>query len=429
MGSAGVEREGVAPGRPEPPSRTQRPYMTKRQAMREPSARAYGRSLPVVPVRARGLTVEGADGRRYLDCLSGAGMLALGHHHPVVLEAVRKVLDSGAPLQPLGLATPVEDAFVAELERCLPTGLAGHARVRFCGPSRTDALELAVRLARAAAARTRAGRDGGGGGGASGAGDTAGGTGRTAGSTAGRTARDDDGEVTVTDAWSCRVPRLTVGRALPLVVDESETGVGRTGAFWAVEHSGVTPDAMVLAGAIGGGLPLAVVVHRADLDAGDPGTDATGGVRGNQLAMAAGTATLAHIRENGLVEHASVLGSRMLARLRELPERYPHVGAVRGRGLMIGVELADPEDDRAEGSPGDEPGSHDRRRRPRELAAAVRRECLRRGLLVDVGGPEGNVVRLLPPLTVSEEQAAAVLDRLTDAVGAVTPSDAEGSRW
>ena len=92
----------------------------RRQSLRESAARTYARSLPIVPVRARGLTIEGADGRRYLDCLSGAGTLALGHNHPVVLEAIRKVLDSGAPLHVLDLATPVKDAFTTELFATLP---------------------------------------------------------------------------------------------------------------------------------------------------------------------------------------------------------------------------------------------------------------------------------------------------------------------
>lgn len=92
----------------------------RRQTLRESAARTYARSLPIVPVRARGLTIEGADGRRYLDCLSGAGTLALGHNHPVVLEAIRKVIDSGAPLHVLDLATPVKDAFTTELFATLP---------------------------------------------------------------------------------------------------------------------------------------------------------------------------------------------------------------------------------------------------------------------------------------------------------------------
>lgn len=127
----------------------------RRQSLRESAARTYARSLPIVPVRARGLTIEGADGRRYLDCLSGAGTLALGHNHPVVLEAIRAVLDSGAPLHVLDLATPVKDAFTTELFATLPAELAESARVQFCGPAGTDAVEAAFKLV-----RTATGRDG-----------------------------------------------------------------------------------------------------------------------------------------------------------------------------------------------------------------------------------------------------------------------------
>src|SRR3954469_14582819 len=125
------------------------------QSARESAARTYARALPIVPVRARGLTIEGADGRRYLDCLSGAGALALGHNHPVVLEAIRAVLDSGAPLQVLDLATPVQDVFTNELFATLPPEFAAHARVQFCGPADTDAVEAALKLV-----RTATGRDG-----------------------------------------------------------------------------------------------------------------------------------------------------------------------------------------------------------------------------------------------------------------------------
>nr|MDT0666164.1 aminotransferase class III-fold pyridoxal phosphate-dependent enzyme [Micromonospora sp. DSM 115978] len=91
-----------------------------RQRQRESSARTYARSLPIVPVRAQGTTVVGADGRHYLDCLAGAGSLALGHNHPVVVEAIQTVLASGAPLHTLDLATPIKDAFSEELLATLP---------------------------------------------------------------------------------------------------------------------------------------------------------------------------------------------------------------------------------------------------------------------------------------------------------------------
>ncbi|WP_443050348.1 diaminobutyrate--2-oxoglutarate transaminase family protein [Streptomyces sp. NBC_00286] len=437
----------------------------RRQSARESAARTYARALPIVPVRARGLTIEGADGSRYLDCLSGAGSLALGHNHPVVLEAIRRVLDSGAPLHVLDLATPVKDAFTTELFRTLPPGLADHARVQFCGPAGTDAVEAALKLARAATRRTEIVAF-------SGAyhGMTAGALETSGGASDVRVARlpypqdyrcpfgiggergaelaarwtesllDDPksgvpspagmivepvqgegGVIPARDDWMRRMRDITAARSIPLIVDEVQTGVGRTGAFWAVEHSGITPDVMVLSKAIGGSLPLAVVVYRDDLDVWQPGAHA-GTFRGNQLAMAAGAATLAYVRENRLAEHAARLGARMLAQLRSLAADFPCIGDVRGRGLMIGVELVDPEERpesaaeaaAAAGATGGGP-----RHAAPEVAVAVQRECLRRGLIVELGGRHSGVVRLLPPLTITDEQANAVLDRLSDAVEAV----------
>ena len=457
-------------------ARTGHESILRRQAAREPAARTYARALPIVPVRARGLTIEGADGRRYLDCLSGAGTLALGHNHPVVLEAVRKALDSGAPLNALDLATPAKDAFLTELYRTLPSGLAERARVRFCGPAGSEAVGTAYALVRAATGRSGL---------LAFTGSGLGTTGRTLDGTSADTpdtrvarlpypqdyrcpfgvggehgadlaarwtesllddpgprvplpagmivepVQSEGGVIPAPHTWLRRMRQLTADRSIPLIVDEIQTGVGRTGVFWAVEHSGVTPDVMVLSKAIGGSLPLAVVVYRDDLDIGEAGAP-VGTFPGNQLAMAAGTATLAHVRENALADRAATLGERMLGQLRTLASEFACVGEVRGRGLMIGVELVDPEAEGDAGFPGTpvateggveasvmpRSGRHALPAAP-ELAAAVQQECLRRGLIVGLGGRHASVVQLLPPLTLTDEQASAVLDRLADAVRAV----------
>ncbi|MEU5165279.1 diaminobutyrate--2-oxoglutarate transaminase family protein [Streptomyces mutomycini] len=433
----------------------------RRQALWESAARTYARSLPIVPVRARGMTIEGADGRRYLDCLSGAGTLALGHNHPVVLEAIRKVIDSGAPLHVLDLATPVKDAFTTELFATLPRELADNARIQFCGPAGTDAVEAAFKLARAASGRSELLAF-------TGAyhGMTAGALAASGGATDVRVTRlpfphnyrcpfgvggergadiaarwteyllDDpkggvpapaamilepvQGEGGVNpapDGWMRRMREITQERSIALIADEVQTGVGRTGTFWAVEHSGIVPDVMVLSKAIGGSLPLAVIVYRSELDLWQPGAHA-GTFRGNQLAMAAGAATLAYVRENRLAERAGTLGARITARLQALSADHPSIGDVRGRGLMIGIELVDPEaeplDVTAENGSAPPPDP--------SLAAAVQQECLRRGLIVELGGRHGAVVRLLPPLTLTDEQATAVVDRLADALRAAESS-------
>lgn len=433
----------------------------RRQAQRESAARTYARSLPIVPVRARGLTIEGADGRRYLDCLSGAGTLALGHNHPVVLEAIRKVIDSGAPLHVLDLATPVKDAFTTELFATLPRQFADNARIQFCGPAGTDAVEAAFKLVRAATGRTgllaftgayhgmTAGAlaaSGGapevqvtrlpfpqeyrcplGVGGERGAeiaahwtehllDDPKSGVPAPAGMIV-EPVQGEGGVNPAPDGWLRRMREITAARGIPLIADEVQTGVGRTGAFWAVEHSGIVPDVMVLSKAIGGSLPLAVIVYRSELDLWQPGAHA-GTFRGNQLAMAAGAATLKYVRENDLAERAATLGARMLARLRALSDGHPSIGDVRGRGLMIGMELVDPEATILSGP------SDSRTAPPPDplLAAAVQQECLHRGLIVELGGRHSAVVRLLPPLTLTDEQATAVVDRLADALAAAERS-------
>ncbi|MER8154082.1 diaminobutyrate--2-oxoglutarate transaminase family protein [Streptomyces sp. NPDC094472] len=532
----------------------------RRQALRESAARTYARALPIVPVRARGMTVEGADGRRYLDCLAGAGALALGHNHPVVLEAIRAVLDSEAPLQVLDLATPVKDAFTDELFATLPPGLAARARVQFCGPAGTDAVEAALKLVRIAT-----GRDGllafsgayhgmtagalAASGGAPAAGVTRlpfpydyrcpfGAGGERGAELSARWAekllddpkggapdpagmilepvQGEGGVIPAPDGWLRRMREITAARSIALIADEVQTGVGRTGAFWAVDHSGVVPDVMVLSKAIGGGLPLAVVLYREELDVWPPGAHA-GTFRGNQLAMAAGTATLAYVRENHLSQRAAVVGRRMLERLRRFAAGRPQIGEVRGRGLMIGLELVAPEagptaeaeaiaeagtmaeagamaeagqagsaarvrpvvDADWEGTPGGATpyGASTSEVAPGEvapcegawltgaegegargalggdarqalgggvpyagvtrttappadpaLAAAVQQECLRRGLIVELGGRHDAVIRLLPPLTITDEQTEAVLDRLADALDAAIRTSGTRSR-
>ncbi|MFI1521804.1 diaminobutyrate--2-oxoglutarate transaminase family protein [Kitasatospora cineracea] len=429
----------------------------RRQRIRESAARTYARSFPIVPVRANGMTVEGADGRRYLDCLSGAGTLALGHNHPVVLDAIRRTLDSGAPLHLLDLATAEKDDFTTALLESLPEKFAARSRIHFCGPAGTDAVEAALKLMQTATGRRGAlaftgayhGMTAGalavtgntavkaplpsggevtrlpypyayrcpfGVGGDRGAQLAAAYTERLLDDPSGgvlppaamilEAVQGEGGVVPAPDDWLREMRRITAERGIPLILDEVQTGVGRTGRMWAVEHSGIEPDAMVLSKAIGGSLPLAVVVYRDEYDGWQPGAH-TGTFRGNTLAMAAGAATLRHIAANGLVARAETVGARIAARLDGARDRLPQIGDVRGRGLMLGVELVDPAGE--PDSCGAHPADH-------AFAVRVREACLARGLIVELGGRHDAVLRLLPPLTITDEQAEAVLDRLCDAV-------------
>jgi diaminobutyrate-2-oxoglutarate transaminase len=431
-----------------------------RQSARESSARTYARTLTMVPVEASGMTVRGADGRTYLDCLSGAGTLALGHNHPVVVDAVRSVIDSGAPWHSLDIATPQKDSFVDELFATLPRSLQDHGRIQFCGPAGTDAVEAALKLTRTATGRqTVAAFTGAYHGMTAGALAVSGGVAAKtpmAGAAAealrlpfpyeyrcpfgvgdGRTGelaaryverllddpnggvlepaalileivQGEGGVIPAPHTWVQEMRRITNDRDIPLVVDEVQTGVGRTGTFWASQGAGIEPDVMVLSKAIGGTLPLAVVVYSDHLDSWQPGAHA-GTFRGTTLAMAAGAATLRFVRENELHLRAAEVGERILAALRDLGERHSCVGDVRGRGLMLGVEVVEPHST---------PDSTGARPADPALALRIRRECLSRGLIVELGGRHDAVVRLLPPLVITDDEVATVLDRLAESIEA-----------
>jgi len=197
--------------------------------------------------------------------------------------------------------------------------------------------------------------------------------------------------------------RITSERHIPLILDEVQTGWGRTGKLYAFEHAGIEPDVLVLSKAIGGGLPLAVVVYREELDAWKPGAHA-GTFRGNQLAMAAGLATLRYLQEQDIPGRAAERGRQLQERLQEIQQDYPFLGDIRGRGLMVGAEVVDPERQDRWGRP-----LHDGFR-----ARRIQKECFQRGLILETGGRHGSVLRFLPPLIVT----AAEVDAIGDIVAA-----------
>lgn len=204
----------------------------------------------------------------------------------------------------------------------------------------------------------------------------------------------EGGVIPAPDEWLREIRRMTREREIPLIIDEVQTCIGRTGRMYAFEHSDILPDVLVLSKAIGGGLPLSAVVYHKDLDRWQPGAHA-GTFRGNQLAMAAGTATLQYVKEHRLDLHAHEMGERLMAILRNIQKDKPQIGDVRGRGLMIGVEVVNPVD------PPDALGVYPP---DRKLACRIQTECMKRGLIVELGGRQGSVVRFLPSLIVTANE-------------------------
>lgn len=190
-----------------------------------------------------------------------------------------------------------------------------------------------------------------------------------------------------------------------LIADEMITGFGRTGAMWAHEFDGVTPDVMTVGKGMGGGFPISGVISTDTLTAHKPWSNpsaSSSSYGGNPLAAAAGLAALQIVLKEDLVRNAERVGKVMLSSLEAMHEKYRCVGEVRGKGLLLGIELV-----------------KDRRTREplgRDVTRALYQECLRRGLIAMTYAP---TIRINPPLIIREDQALAGLAILDEALEAV----------
>jgi 4-aminobutyrate aminotransferase len=200
-----------------------------------------------------------------------------------------------------------------------------------------------------------------------------------------------------------RLRELTKTHGMLLITDEVQSGMGRTGKMFAIEHFGVEPDVVTAAKGIASGLPLGVTTARADVMAWPPGAHAST-FGGNPVACAASLATIGLLKQT-LVQNAATVGEFMLASLRELQQKHALIGDVRGKGLMIGIELV-------------------RDRQTKERATTERDrivdECFKRGLLILGAGR--NALRLSPPLVLTQAQAATAIGILDVVLSAVASS-------
>lgn len=428
------------------------------QAARESNARSYPRRLPLAIKKAEGIYVTDMDGKTYYDCLAGAGTLALGHNHPVVLEAIRSTLDQKMPLHTLDITTPLKEAFVDEIFASLPKEFAKDARIHFCAPTGADAIEAAIKLAKINTGRSGVFAFHGGYHGSTHATMSLSGTlhqkseiqglmpevhflpypyayrcpfgvggeqGHLLSSRYIRSILNDPesgvrlpaamvleavqgegGAIPAPVAWLRDMRRITEEHGIPMILDEVQTGFGRTGKLFAFEHAGIVPDILVLSKAIGGSLPLSVLVYRKQFDRWKPGAH-IGTFRGNQLAMATGLASLQYIRSRNIPEQAALRGRQLMQRLHALKQEVSEIGDVRGLGLMIGVEIVHGQGQTdAMGQPLANPG----------LAAAIQRKCFQKGLILELGGRHSSVVRFLPPLIVTESEMDTITQIFTEAV-------------
>jgi len=415
---------------------------------REAVSLSYTRSYPLVAERGEGAMVTDVDGNRFLDCNAGIAVVAAGHCHPAVVAAIQRqaaklIHMSGTDFYYENMVTLAE-----KLARLAPAG--GPQRVYF-GNSGTEAMEAALKLARYHTGRDKVIAFLGGF-----HGRTMGALSLTASKAVQRLRFSPlvPGVTHIPYAYcyrctygkqpeSCGVECVKViedqlfktilpagevaaialepiqgegGYVVPpgkffeelmgvarrhgilLIADEVQSGMGRTGKWWASDHFGFKPDIVAIAKGIASGLPLGATMARAEVMDWGPGSHAST-FGGNPVAVEAALVTL-ELLERELIENAARIGDRMLDRMRDWPRRFQVVGEVRGRGLMIGIELV------SDRTP---------RERNGELRDWLVRAAFERGLLL-LGAGE-NTVRLSPPLVITATQADFIADTLEDLLG------------
>jgi 4-aminobutyrate aminotransferase len=218
----------------------------------------------------------------------------------------------------------------------------------------------------------------------------------------------EGGYIVPPPAFLPRLRDLTRQHGILLIADEVQTGFGRTGELFAVQHWGVEPDILVMAKGIASGLPLSGILARSELMT-QLGPGSHGGTYGgNVVACAAALATLDVIEEEGLVANARERGAQLLSGLRAAAAAHPGVGDVRGLGLMVALELV-------------KPGAGDGRVPDPDLTRRIQQACFDRGLLVLTAGTYVNVIRIIPPLVTTADEvdrALGILAEALDAAGA-----------
>lgn len=428
------------------------------QAAVESAARAYPRLTPIALRSGEGAYLTDVDGNVFLDFLTGAGVLVLGHNPPELVRAAQAQL--GVNIHGLDFPTLAKRDFTRAILRMLPDGMRDKMKIHFCGPTGADGVEAAIKLCKLFTARSNV---------VSFHGGFHGSTQSALGLTGLRAPKEHLGNVVSASFFpysychkcplglhpaSCsvncvqylenmltdpnggtplpaavilemvqgeggviparaefvrRVREITTALEVPLVIDEVQTGCGRTGTWCAFEQYGIEPDVVVLSKGIGGGHPVSVILYHERLDGWKPAAH-TGTFRGNQLAFAAGAAQMRLMEREDVLGNVRRVGAHLRDGLKRLRDRFSFLADVRGLGLMLGVEFT---------SLGTWPAG--------EVVDQVRMAALRRGLILEAAGRDGCVVRLLPPLNLTRDQADEALGILAAAISEVAES-AQASR-
>jgi 4-aminobutyrate aminotransferase len=406
---------------------------------------SYTRSYPLVAERGEGAIVEDVDGNRFLDFNAGIAVVATGHCHPRVVEAIRK---QAARLIHMSGTDFYYEELVALAEKLAEIAPGEVPRRVSFGNSGAEAIEGSIKLARYATGRDQIIAFFG-----SFHGRTMGALSLTARKAVQRAGfgplipgvvhapypycyrcpfgrqpescavecvkhiedtllktiapaeetaaivmepvQGEGGYVVPPKKFFDELARVATQNGILLIFDEVQSGMGRTGKMWAAQHFGAVPDILAVAKGIASGMPLGATVARADLMTWPPGAHAST-FGGNPVCCAAALATIALLEEE-LMENAARMGAYLMDRMRAWPARFPHVGDVRGLGLMIGIELV---------------RDRETKEKVPDLRDRVLRQAFERGLLVLGAGD--STIRLCPPLVITRDQCDFAMETLEE---------------
>ena len=442
---------------PEAPKIVVKPPGPKARALlekqKEVDSRAvyYAIVIPTAWEAGKGATLKDVDGNTYVDFMAGISVLNVGHSNPYVVEAVKRQLDKLT--HALDIPTPERIRLIEKLVAIAPAGLKDNSRVLFGGPSGSDAVEGALKIAKFNTKRHAI---------LAFHGAYHGMTSGALSVTSKRSFRTgnlpllpdihfapyaycyrcafgkeypecdmqctryveylfndpesgltdpaaiivepiqgEGGFITPPDGYLKELRRICDENKILLIVDEIQSGFGRAGKMFACEYEGITPDIMSIAKAVGGiGIPLAGCVIKKSLDTWEPGAH-LGTFRGNVLACVAGYEAIDFTLRKGLIDRSAREGAHMMRRLKDLQQETKTMGEVRGKGLMVAAEFVEDK----------------RTKKPAvELVKKIQLRCLERGVLVWKAGHWPNVIRFLPPLVITRDHIDKGLDVFSEVV-------------
>lgn len=407
----------------------------------ESEVRGYCRSFPVVFETAKGVHMKGADGKDYLDFFAGAGVLNYGHNPDPQKKALLEYIEGDNITHSLDMYSRAKERFLETFQKVVLEPRGMEYKVQFPGPTGTNAVEAGLKLARKVTGRKNVvfftnGFHGmtmgslavtGNAGKRAGAGvplhyatampfdnylgqdrdslgvleaylDDAGSGLDKPAAVILETVQAEGGVKPCSMEWLQRLEKICRAHGILLIADDIQVGCGRTGHFFSFEPAGIQPDIICLSKSLSGyGLPLAVTLMKPEHDVWNPG-EHNGTFRGHNPAFTTAVATLEHFwKDEKLTDHVRNNGEIMETRLQEIADKHPTLKAsVRGRGMIQGL-VSD-----VEGA-----------------AEQMSHECYERGMIIETAGVDDEVLKLLPPLIMEEQDLRRGLDIIEEAAGAV----------